>query len=109
MGLLQNLFYEPVTAIFMGLVLLVVMWSTAVKAKWLPRCLLLVAPAVWFAYSLYEMYMVYVWERGVIAPIRLDLALLFPVMCALTALSLIVWMRLLWRGSQISKRASKSD
>ncbi len=89
-----------------GIVLLAAMWTTIVEAGLVFRCLMLSGPGAWLAYSLYETYlayslyetyMVYVWEPKVHGPIRLDLALLFPILCFLAALSLIAWGWLLWR------------
>jgi hypothetical protein len=98
MSIMQKLFYQPVTGFFVGLVLLVITWSTLAGARWLSRCLLLIAPIAWFTYSCYEIYMVRIWEPRVHGPIRFDLVLLFPAMCALSVLSLVVWAWLIWRS-----------
>jgi hypothetical protein len=97
MTLFQSLFYQPGMAFAVGIVLLAAMWTTIVEAGLVFRCLMLSGPGAWLAYSLYETYMVYIWEPQVHGPIRLDLALLFPILCFLAALSLIAWGWLLWR------------
>jgi hypothetical protein len=55
---------------------------------------LLVVTLVWLAYAVYEGAMS-VWAQNVIAPIRIDLILLGPVMYAVTALGVVHWWRAL--------------
>jgi hypothetical protein len=56
---------------------------------------LLVVMALWLAYAAYEGVM-YVWAQQVIAPIRIDLIVLGPVMYLVTAAGFVRW----WRASK---------
>ena len=47
-----------------------------------------IAIAVWILFGIYESYMYY-WSRSVIAPIRVDLLLLMPILYALTIFGLV--------------------
>jgi hypothetical protein len=47
-----------------------------------------IAIAVWILFGVYESYMYY-WSRTVIAPIRVDLLLLTPILYAVTVLGLV--------------------
>jgi hypothetical protein len=53
---------------------------------------LLVATALWVLYSGYEAAMFF-WARRVVAPIRIDLIVLGPLMYLVTALGLVSWWR----------------
>ena len=53
---------------------------------------LLIATALWGLYAVYEGVM-YVWAQGVIAPIRIDLILLGPLMYLVTGIGLVSWWR----------------
>jgi len=53
---------------------------------------LLVAAACWAIYAAYEGAMS-VWAQQVIAPIRIDLILLGPIMYAITLIGLVSWWR----------------
>jgi hypothetical protein len=55
---------------------------------------LLVVTALWLVYAIYEGVML-VWAQQVIAPIRIDLIVLGPVMYIVTGLGLVNWWRAL--------------
>jgi len=58
------------------------------KAPIFGRLGIIFAVAAWLAFGIYESYM-YFWSRSVIAPIRVDLLLLAPLLYILTFLGLI--------------------
>ena len=53
---------------------------------------LLLTTAVWLLYSVYEGVMFF-WAQRVVAPIRIDLIVLGPLMYLVTALGLVSWWR----------------
>lgn len=53
---------------------------------------LLIAAVIWALYAAYETYMFH-WSKTVVAPIRVDLILLAPVLYLITAAGLVVWWR----------------
>lgn len=56
-----------------------------------PRFVLIVA-GMWALYAVYETYMHH-WARTVVAPIRVDLLLLAPLLYLLTLAGVIAWWR----------------
>jgi len=54
--------------------------------------MILLAVIAWLLYSVYEIYM-YVWSQGVVAPIRVDLLLLAPMLYVISFLGLIAYRR----------------
>jgi len=62
---------------------------------------LLIATVLWGLYAAYEGIM-YLWAQRVVAPIRIDLILLGPLMYAVTALGLVSW----WRQGNHPARAA---
>ncbi len=50
----------------------------------------LVAAALWGLYTAYEAYMFH-WSKTVVAPIRVDLLLLAPILYAVTAAGVVGW------------------
>lgn len=58
-----------------------------------------IAIAAWFLFGIYESYMHY-WSRSVIAPIRVDLLLLVPILYALTIFGLV---QALMRGGSVNR------
>ena len=62
----------------------------------------LAAAVLWGLYAVYEGVM-YLWARHVVAPIRIDLLLLGPLMYLVTAFGLVSW----WRSRELS-RATRS-
>lgn len=63
---------------------------------------LVVVTALWLTYAVYEGVM-FVWAQQVIAPIRIDLIVLGPVMYAVTVLGLVSW----WRARSNRRTGSK--
>lgn len=59
-----------------------VLWRCR-KAPIAGRLGIIIAVAAWLAFGIYESYM-YFWSRSVIAPIRVDLLLLAPLLYILT-------------------------
>jgi hypothetical protein len=53
---------------------------------------LLIATALWVLYAIYECVM-FVWAQRVIAPIRIDLIVLGPLMYVVTGVGLVSWWR----------------
>ena len=53
---------------------------------------LLLATVVWVLYAVYEGVMFF-WAQRVVAPIRIDLIVLGPLMYVVTALGLVSWWR----------------
>ena len=88
---MMEIFYYPTTALAIAIALTLLTWSQIRRAAPLRRILLVIGPAAWFIYFVYETYMVYVWEPTVIAPIRLDLTFILPVLAATTAIAVLAW------------------
>jgi hypothetical protein len=65
-----------------------------------PRSLL-AATLVWALYAAYEIYMFF-WAKTVVAPIRVDLLLLAPVLYLVTVLAAVGWWREAPRRSRIA-------
>jgi len=61
---------------------------------------IIIAVAAWLAFGAYESYM-YVWSQSVIAPIRVDLLLLAPLLYVLTIPGLI--------QAFLQRRVNRSD
>ena len=55
--------------------------------------LLLITVIVWFLYGLWELYMHY-WSKTVVAPIRVDLLLIVPLLYLISVLSIISYFKL---------------
>ena len=55
--------------------------------------LLLITVIVWFVYGLWELYMHY-WSKTVVAPIRVDLLLIAPLLYLISVLGLVSYFRL---------------
>ena len=55
--------------------------------------LLLITVIVWFVYGLWELYMHY-WSKTVVAPIRVDLLLIAPLLYLISVLGLVSYYRL---------------
>ena len=55
--------------------------------------LLLITVIVWFVYGLWELYMHY-WSKTVVAPIRVDLLLIVPILYLISILGLVSYFRL---------------
>lgn len=62
-----------------------------------PKKLIIVCGCLWVAYAIWEGAM-HVWAKGVVAPIRIDLLLIAPVLYAVTALGVVGWYRS-WQAS----------
>jgi len=70
-------------------------------ASWGIRAGILAAVLVWLLFGVYESFML-AWSKTVIAPIRVDLLLLAPVLYAVSILGAV----LSWSGA---RRVSRSD
>ncbi len=54
---------------------------------------ILITAILWAIYAVYESYMTYVWSRTVVAPIRVDILLIAPVLYAATIIALAKFFR----------------
>jgi len=93
---LLTLFYGPMM-LFIGLPFLALvpalLFARAYRVSGRPRAkAALVAAILWALYGLYEGYMFF-WSRTVIAPIRVDLLLLAPVLYLATLGGIFSWRR----------------
>jgi hypothetical protein len=80
----------PALTLLPPALLALVWWSERRRER--PARGVLVAAAAWLVYALYEIVM-YFWSRQVIAPIRVDLLLLTPLMYLVTGFGLVSWYR----------------
>lgn len=78
----------PGGAVVPGALFLLVTWKRWARASRGVRFLLLAVVAVWMVYGIYETIM-YFWMRTVIAPIRVDLLLIAPVLYLVTLVGLV--------------------
>lgn len=78
----------PGGALIPGLLFLLVAWRKWTRASRGIRFLLLAVVAAWMAYGIYETIM-YFWMQTVIAPIRVDLLLIAPVLYLVTLVGLV--------------------
>jgi len=93
---LVTVFYSPMILLIALPYLALVpalLFGRAYRASGRPRAKgALVAAILWALYGLYEGYMFF-WSRTVVAPIRVDLLLLAPVLYLATATGILSWRR----------------
>ena len=84
--ILPFVFFPPLAFAVAGLFGWALWWRR--REPFMRRCGIVLAVVVWCLFGVYESYM-YVWSRTVIAPIRVDLFLLTPILYAATVFGLI--------------------
>lgn len=82
----------PGTALLPGTLFLILYFRRRKAVSGIRRAMIMMAAILWIAYGLYETRM-YFWMQTVIAPIRVDLLLIAPLLYVVTVIGAIAAIR----------------